>query len=55
MANLVWESVKQSGDYVYDYATRAKVPGGWIVRIVSDKAGYGDSITFFPDPDYKWE
>jgi hypothetical protein len=27
---------------------RAKVPGGWLVRIG------GEAITFYPDPEQRW-
>jgi hypothetical protein len=31
---------------------RAKVPGGWLVYL-ADREGVG--LTFYPDPDHKWD
>jgi hypothetical protein len=31
---------------------RAKVPGGWLVCIWDS---YGIGLTFYPDPDHKWD
>ncbi|HEX6369078.1 MAG TPA: hypothetical protein VF006_09095 [Longimicrobium sp.] len=31
---------------------RARVPGGWFVRIVFYSSG---ALTFYPDPDHRWD
>jgi hypothetical protein len=33
------------------YVDRAKIPGGWLVRTISD----GLAMTFVPDPDHLWD
>jgi hypothetical protein len=56
MADLIWEMVN-SGDELF-VCKRAKVPGGWIVRVgerryeVGDDEGIG--LTFVPDPNHAW-
>lgn len=32
------------------YVDRAKIPGGWLVRTMSN----GLAMTFVPDPDHSW-
>ena len=50
MAKLVWEMV--DADPSYRKIERAKVPGGWLIRMeVGDSGG----ITFVPDPNHEWE
>ena len=41
--------------------TRAKVPGGWVIRStstvdggLSGGAGVGIGLAFVPDPEHKW-
>ena len=43
-ASLRWEELRSSHGVVL----RAKVPGGWLVRIGSE------AITFYPDPEHRW-
>lgn len=36
---------------------RARVPGGWLVRVTNDVRGpvnWRDSICFVPDPNHEW-
>lgn len=51
---IKWEELEHKVIYVSVY--RAKVPGGWFILVVSD--GYaetGTGVTFYPDPDHKWD
>jgi hypothetical protein len=41
--SLLWEELRSSHGVVL----RAKVPGGWLVRI-------GSGITFYPDAEHRW-
>jgi hypothetical protein len=48
MTELYWETIES-----YGMSTcRAKVPGGWLVAILN---GSGSGITFYPDPNHKWD
>lgn len=44
-----WEVLKSNASgTIY----RAKVPGGWLVRM----SGYeAEGLTFYPDPDHEWD
>ena len=42
---LVWETVYSTP---VSGVLRAKVPGGWLVRVDL-------SVTFYPDPEHKWD
>jgi len=44
--SLRWETIASS-HYV---VLRTKVPGGWLVA-----AGAGPSLTFYPDPEHRWD
>jgi hypothetical protein len=47
---LNWEKLKSQ---VYNYSFyRAKVPGGWLISMVY---GEGAGLTFYPDPEHKWD
>ena len=50
---LRWEELEDKGP-VFDCSStyRAKVPGGWLVRVQQPD---GDGITFYPDPDHSWD
>lgn len=49
---LKWVNVKHDPSGVTTGSTdRARVPGGWLVRIYEE--GYG--VAFVPDPEHKWE
>lgn len=59
---LNWESIEHNHrGYIY----RAKVPGGWIVRLYEDNQisdgglpyinAITHSITFIPDPKHLWD
>ncbi len=50
---LRWEEVNVTNPVFSDTVTaRAKVPGGWLVR-VQYRDGVG--VTFYPDPDHGWD
>jgi hypothetical protein len=34
--------------------SRAKVPGGWLITMAGMRDNPGLAITFYPDPDHKW-
>jgi hypothetical protein len=56
MPNLTWEKVKSSrtGSRAFKLnwdVHRAKVPGGWLVVVIHNTYG----LTFYPDPEYKWD
>ncbi|MCG2754903.1 MAG: hypothetical protein L6247_04970 [Desulfobacteraceae bacterium] len=46
-----WKELKQNLRR-YGSLYRAKVPGGWLVRISQSE---GEAMTFYPDPDHKWD
>ena len=54
MAKVVWQDVEQEGLGMLRkrYLCRAKVPGGWLVRVQSSDS---DFIVFLPDPNHSWE
>lgn len=50
MAKLVLEMIE--AEPAYRKIERAKVPGGWLIRMeVGDSGG----ITFVPDPNHEWK
>ena len=56
---LKWESVFDQGalgSNMNPFTERAKVPGGWLVRCIfpAKISANAVSMTFYPDPDYKW-
>jgi len=53
---LVWEELKASragvGIFKLDWKVhRSKVPGGWLVLVIHNTTG----LTFYPDPEHKWD
>jgi len=55
MAKVVWEEVDQEGAvYGTEALCRAKVPGGWLVRLCR---GYESErgVIFVPDPNQEWK
>jgi hypothetical protein len=50
MTKLFWEMVEAEPSY--RKIERAKVPGGWLIRM--EVAG-GGGITFVPDPNHEWK
>ena len=42
-----WEQVRGTRPKVL----RLNVPGGWLVTVAG---GYSYPVTFYPDPDHKW-
>lgn len=43
---------KLDANALYANAYRAKVPGGWLVVTKSNSGG---GVTFYPDPEHKWD
>jgi hypothetical protein len=55
MADLEWKKVDNKGEDTFRWigsTYRAKVPGGWLVRIWRADEGVG--LTFVPDPNHEW-
>lgn len=55
---LKWEEIDRhtEGRAHMSMVSRTKIPGGWLVKGVTQSgAGGGIGLTFVPDPDYKWE
>jgi hypothetical protein len=51
-AKLEWEEVKQEVYHCnWGYILRAKVPGGWLARILIRDGG----LTFVHDPNHEWK
>lgn len=53
MLKIVWEDLRQEGSWSAGHITRAKVPGGWLVRILHGHQI--DNIIFIPDPNHEWK
>jgi hypothetical protein len=47
---LVWERLQSDDEHLV--ITRAKLPKGWLVRVVSNASG---GLTFYPDQDHLWD
>ena len=59
---FVWEELEPRVSYLSGKVGkaapfyRAKVPGGWIVCLLAAVPNGGaGGLTFFPDPDHKWD
>ena len=50
-AKLTWQLIWGDSTQRLD---RAKVPGGWLLRIHGHRRGVGGGITFYPDPSHSW-
>ena len=50
---LVWERLESNGVSTSVSMYRAKVPGGWLVAL--DYGKEMASLSFYPDPTYKWD
>lgn len=53
---LTWEELDSStgkeGLFVLDWKVyRTRVAGGWLVLVMHNTSG----LTFYPDPDHKWD
>jgi hypothetical protein len=61
MAKLVWEQLERDpqdmGIGLDPRAERARVPGGWLVRVWKVSMGeFSDCcMAFVPDPNHEWE
>jgi len=42
---------KPEVDGLFGNVKRAKIPGGWLLIAMSNTGG---GVTFYPDPEYKW-
>jgi hypothetical protein len=49
---LKWEEIKSHDGLHFVSVYRAKVPGGWLVRIMQCD---GSGLTFYPDPEHEWD
>ncbi len=54
MVELDWERIEYTGEWVSGECFRAKVLGGWLVRILLQASPMG-GITFVPDPKHEWK
>jgi hypothetical protein len=55
MAKVVWEEVDQKGAvYGNEALCRAKVPGGWLVRLFR-RHGSEMGVIFVPDQNHGWQ
>ncbi len=52
-----WEYLAHtnSSDSHSEALQRAKVPGGWLVKVATPSDYGAVSITFYPDPEHKWD
>ncbi|MGA9623601.1 MAG: hypothetical protein WBQ65_03970 [Bryobacteraceae bacterium] len=48
-SKLQWEPLDSRPGVPGPYLLRAKVPGGWLVALG------GASVTFYPDPEHRWD
>ena len=59
---MMWQQIDSEsiGNIGSWHLHRAKVPGGWLVRITGfmqnrqSGVGYGAGVTFVPDPQHQW-
>ncbi|MBZ0235608.1 MAG: hypothetical protein K8M05_24980 [Deltaproteobacteria bacterium] len=49
---MKWEPIDSSGSCNID---RAKVPGGWLVRMISRGHNGESGLAFVPDPQHTWD
>lgn len=54
---VVWETLSQHGlsGHSDSALLRARVPGGWLVLFYEAYGRESGSITYFPDPDHRWD
>ena len=51
-----WEDIGDPKRYGSTMMLRAKVPGGWLVRLSSQtSAATAEAITFYPDANHVWD
>lgn len=50
---ITWEQLDTNSDQTLCY--RAKVPGGWLVRVTNIGEVDSIAVTFYPDPQHKWD
>jgi hypothetical protein len=48
-------NLKYDGDNPAKHAYRARVPGGWLVFIWTPGRGGLTDVTYYPDPDHRWD
>ena len=49
---IIWEDLDSSG-HGHLAMRRAKVPGGWLIY-ASDGYHHHGGMTFYPDPEHRW-
>lgn len=51
-----WEDIGDPKRYGSTETYRAKVPGGWLVRLSSrTNSATAESVAFYPDPGHAWD
>jgi len=50
---VTWEEIESKEGRLW----RAKIPGGWLVawKVYEGGSSLGGGITFYPDPNHKWD
>jgi hypothetical protein len=53
--SLMFKDINSGGRPFFTQFSRSKVPGGWLIAAISttDRGCHG--LTFFPDPEHKWD
>ena len=59
MLELEWEKLEMGSKDGFQFLQRAKVPGGWLIWLSSDKPLPDDKapssgLMFYADTDHKW-
>ncbi|PWU12038.1 MAG: hypothetical protein C5B51_01460 [Terriglobia bacterium] len=49
---MLWEPLRSSGGLLS--VLRAKVPGGWLVYVCNGFHRHA-GLTFYPDPEHRWD
>lgn len=54
---LLWEKVNQLGRESHESSPiyRARVPGGWLLKVVTQAETTNMNVLFIPDPSYTWD
>jgi hypothetical protein len=51
-----WEDIGDPKRYGSTEMYRAKVPGGWLVRLSSrTNSATAEAVAFYPDPGHAWD
>ena len=57
--SMKWEKVEIEGDSMFhdpfETMTRARVPGGWLVKVeLETERSSVVNVIFYPDPNHEW-